>query len=349
MKLPRSVVVIPALALAVTLGCVSTTDAQPNLSAKKSTTTIAAKKKKKPSTSSTIVKGGTSSATPALVVLQGITIVNENGRGYSRNLFKHWIDADGDSCNTREEVLIAESQTTAQVDPFGCKVLEGDWFSPYEGKTFTMPGELDIDHVVPLKEAWDSGAWEWTASRRQAFANDLTDSRSLIAVSASQNRSKGDKDPSNWIPTNSSYVCTYVADWIAIKAHWNLSMDQSEAGRIKNLLNRNCANATIAPWGSGSTTTPTGSSASPSSGEQAPATEPAVSSAPTNASPSVSAPTSSPAPGSATSGNEVNGGKRCKAVEFGQTGTYKGVPYICSDTRQDGSPYKPGYYMWRPA
>lgn len=349
MKVSRSVIVIPALALAVTLGCVSTTDAQPDATSKKSTTTIAGKKKKAPSTSTTLVKGGTSSAISALTAIQGISITNENGRGYSRNLFKHWVDADGDSCNTREEVLIAESRTNAQVDPFGCKVLEGDWFSPYEGKNFTMPGELDIDHVVPLKEAWDSGASEWTASRRQAFANDLSDTRSLIAVSASQNRSKGDKDPSNWIPPNSSYLCTYLSDWIAIKVRWNLSMDQSEAGRIRNLLNRSCANATIAPWGSGTAIAPTDPGVPQSSGDQAVSTEPAVSPAPAPVSPSVSTPATSASPDSTTSGQEVNGGKRCKASEFGQTGTFKGVPYICSNTRQDGSPYKPGYYMWRPA
>jgi hypothetical protein len=334
MKLSRSIVLFPALALVVTVGCVSSSDAQPDVVAKKTTTTIAGKKKKTVPTSSTVVKGGTAGPTTALSVLQTIPVMNENGAGYSRSLFKHWIDADGDSCNTREEVLIAESKSRAQVDAFGCKVIEGDWFSPYEGQNFTSPSNLDVDHVVPLKEAWDSGASSWTSSRRQAFANDLSDPRSLIAVSASQNRSKGDKDPSNWIPSQSSYLCTYLSDWIAIKARWNLTMDQSEAGRIRNLLNRSCATTTVAPWGASGSTP----------GETIPAQQPVIAASPTQPGVVSSPPVTTGAP----TGQEVNGGKRCKEAEFGQTGTYRGIPYICSNTRQDGSAYKPGYYMWRP-
>lgn len=347
MKLSRSVIVFPALALAVTVGYVSTSDAQSGVVTKKSTTTIASKKKRPPSTTSTVVKGGVSQTSSAISVLESISIQNENGRGYSRSLFKHWTDADSDSCNTREEVLIAESRSRAQVDAFGCKVVEGDWFSPYEGATFTSPGGLDVDHVIPLKEAWDSGAWEWTASRRQAFANDLSDPRSLIAVSASQNRSKGDKDPSNWIPPQASYLCTYLSDWVAIKSHWGLSMDQSEAGRIKNLLNRSCASTSVAPWGTSSVPAPSDNAVteqpvapSPNAPQSAaPTAEPVVSVVP-------AAPESVP---SITTGQEVKGGTRCKAAEFGQTGTFQGLAYICSNTRKDGSPYAAGYYMWRPA
>ena len=338
MKVSRSILVFPALALAVTVGCASTSDASPDFSAKKTTTTLASKKKRP--TPTTIVKGGVSQTQLALDVLRGIPIANENGRGYSRSLFKHWIDADGDSCNTREEVLIDESQSRAQVDPFGCKVIEGDWFSPYDGQVFTSPSDLDVDHLVPLKEAWDSGAWSWTSTRRQSFANDLSDPRTLIAVSASQNRSKGDKDPSNWIPVRQAYLCTYLADWVAVKARWGLSMDQSEAGRIRNLLTRSCATTTVAPWGSSSLSAPSGAT------ETVPSTE-----QPQSGSTVVTVPSSTPTtsgPESTTSGTEVNGGKRCKASEFGQTGTYKGIPYICSNTRKDGSPYAPGYYMWRP-
>lgn len=334
MKLSRSIVLFPALALVVTVGCVSSSDAQPDLVSKKTTTTIAGKKKKTVPTTLTVVKGGAEGSASVLALLQTIPVMNENGAGYSRSLFKHWIDADGDSCNTREEVLIAESTSRAQVDAFGCKVIEGDWYSPYEGQRFTSPSDLDIDHVVALKEAWDSGAWAWTSSRRQAFANDLSDPRSLIAVSASQNRSKGDRDPSNWIPPQTSYLCTYLSDWISIKARWNLAMDQSEAGRIRNLLNRSCSATTVAPRADVGST-PTESSPTLQPTIETPTTQPSGISSPSG---STNAPT----------GQEVNGGKRCKEAEFGQTGTYRGIPYICSNTRQDGSAYKPGYYMWRP-
>jgi hypothetical protein len=102
---------------------------------------------------------------------------------------------------------------------------------------------------VPLKEAWDSGAHAWTSLQRERFANDLSDGRALIAVTNSVNRSKGDRDPSQWLPPRTAYVCTYISDWIAVKYQWNLSMDSSEWGRLKNLLNGQCVGTTIAPWG----------------------------------------------------------------------------------------------------
>ena len=97
-------------------------------------------------------------------------------------------------------MLIRDSLTPAQVDFVGCAVIAGDWLSVYDGVTWSDPAELEIDHVVALKEAWDSGAWGWTPERRSAFGNDLEDPRSLRAVTGSVNQAKSDKDPSNWIP-----------------------------------------------------------------------------------------------------------------------------------------------------
>ena len=104
------------------------------------------------------------------------------------------------------------------MDAFGCKVVAGDWYSVYDGVWVSDPGLLDVDHVVPLKEAWDSGAKEWDAATREVFANDLEDQRSLIAVTAGSNRAKGAADPSNWMPPNRDDWCRYVAAWVVIKA-----------------------------------------------------------------------------------------------------------------------------------
>ena len=335
-RLQRSLIVFPALALAVTVGCVSSSGAAPSPEAKKTTTTL----KKKKVVTSTIAKGAIGVNLTSLSVLSTIAVQNEYKTGYSRSLFKHWIDANGNSCDTREEVLIAESQSKAQVDAYGCKVIEGDWFSPYDNVMHTNPSDLDIDHMIPLKEAWDSGAWSWTAAQRQTFANDLSDPRALIAVTAGQNRSKSDRDPSNWIPPQKSYTCTYLSEWVAIKAHWNLSMDQSEFGRIKNLLTASCATSTIAPWGT--TTVPPSKSATSTA-----TTIPTVISATTLA-PVVTAPLAIADPAGAIGAREVKP-VRCKKAEFGQTGQYQGVPYVCSDHRKDGTAYAAGYYMWRPA
>ena len=182
----------------------------------------------------------------AIDVLAFVPVMRERGDGYDRDLFEHWITVGG--CSTRESVLIRDSLFPAQVDPFGCRVVAGDWLSPYDGITWDNPADVDVDHVIPLKEAWDSGAWAWSASQRRAFANDLTDRRTLRAVTDNVNQSKGDKDPSNWMPPLQSAWCSYLADWVAIKARWQLSMDESEAGRIRNLLTRQCAGLRIDPW-----------------------------------------------------------------------------------------------------
>lgn len=102
----------------------------------------------------------------------------------------------------------------------------------YDGLTFTDPSDLDIDHVVALAEAWDSGAYAWDSARRRAFANDLGVSWSLIAVSASSNRSKSDKDPAEWLPTSASVRCQYLGDWVAVKARWGLAVDDAERSAL---------------------------------------------------------------------------------------------------------------------
>ena len=159
--------------------------------------------------------------------------------GYDRKAFmpnNKWDDADGDCQNTRHEVLIQESRAPVQLSGNGCRVIAGEWHDPYTGKIFTDPKNLDIDHFVPLKEAYDSGADQWTNEQKRAFANNLQDSRLLIAVSASANRSKGAKDPAQWLPPNSNYHCQYVKTWAAIKANWGLAMDAEEKLAIVSFL-----------------------------------------------------------------------------------------------------------------
>lgn len=185
----------------------------------------------------------------ALTILLTIPVEKEHSTGYSRDLFAVWSDLDGDGCDTRQEVLIVESVTPPQIDPFRCHVVAGEWVSVYDGRTTADPAEFDVDHLVALKEAWDSGAWQWSADRRIAFANDLTDHRTLVAVSATSNQSKGDADPSNWLPPAGDR-CRYIAEWIAVKARWSMSMDESEHGRIRNLLKGECGELVIDPWSS---------------------------------------------------------------------------------------------------
>ena len=156
----------------------------------------------------------------------GLRVEAEHAGGYKRNLFANWYDADRDGCDTRQEVLIAESIIPAKIGA-KCKVT-GQWFSIYDGVTTTNSSSFDIDHMVPLKEAWDSGAWNWNTDQRKKFANDLDESFFLIAVTARSNRSKGERDPAEWMPTSVSYHCEYARFWVQIKRAWDLSVDPAE-------------------------------------------------------------------------------------------------------------------------
>ena len=180
----------------------------------------------------------------ALSVLAMLTVSTEVRTGYDRALFRHWIDADGDGCDTREEVLLAESTIPAQVST-GCRITSGRWVSAFDGVQTLDPSTFDVDHLVPLAEAWDSGARRWNAATRQAFANDLEFEGSLIAVSASSNRSKGDRDPAEWLPAKDSYRCTYVTTWVAVKYRWSLSIDPVESNALRRDLT-SCGNPVIA-------------------------------------------------------------------------------------------------------
>jgi hypothetical protein len=167
--------------------------------------------------------------------LEGIPTAAETSAGYDRDLFVHWIDADGNGCDTRNEVLIAESLTPVTVGA-DCWISGGSWVSAYDGLSSADPTAMEIDHVVALKEAWDSGAATWTADRRQAYANDLGDGRSLRAVSASSNGDKSERDPADWLPTVTSFHCTYATEWVAVKARWRLSVDAAERTRLQSIL-----------------------------------------------------------------------------------------------------------------
>ncbi|CAN2220183.1 Excalibur calcium-binding domain containing protein [Candidatus Nanopelagicaceae bacterium] len=162
-----------------------------------------------------------------------LTVAADQLSGYERSLFKHWIDADKDRCDTRKEVLIQEAVSLPKLSS-GCSFTGGKWISQYDNLATTDYSTLDIDHMVPLSEAWRSGAWKWTPAQREAFANDLTDPRALIAVTASLNRQKGDQDPSTWMPPENK--CLYVSNWIAIKVRYSLTVDSAEANALTSLV-----------------------------------------------------------------------------------------------------------------
>jgi hypothetical protein len=164
----------------------------------------------------------------------------EYSSGYSRSKFGDWIDADGDGLDTRAEVLIDESKVSVTISR-GI-VRTGKWISLYDNLTWTIGTDVDIDHVVALSEAWKSGAYRWSASRRLAFANDLGVSWSLRAVTDNVNASKGDRDPTSWLPPYRASTCTFLVGWVGVKLRWGLSVDAAEKSAISNAWSaRGCA------------------------------------------------------------------------------------------------------------
>lgn len=178
---------------------------------------------------------------PLRTAVADLTVAEENRTGYQRTRFRHWTDEDDDGCSTRVEVLLTEADDPATLTG-DCRVVGGRWYSYYDGRSWTDPGRLDIDHMVPLAEAWDSGARSWTPESREHFANDLGDRRSLVAVTGSVNRSKADQDPGSWMPQRAR--CRYLREWVAVKHRWALSVDEAEMAALTTLA-AGCPDAAI--------------------------------------------------------------------------------------------------------
>jgi hypothetical protein len=178
------------------------------------------------------VPSGWRAGSNARTLLAALPVADEPPRlGYDRDLFRHWDDADRDGCDTRCEVLAAEKRS------------DGTWFSWWDAKLVSVSGFLDIDHVVDLAEAWDSGASVWNEAQRDAFA----DSRlNLLAVGQKVNASKGDQDASEWTPPRAKSNCLFAEITITTKYRWSLSVDAAEKSALGALLD-GCARATSNP------------------------------------------------------------------------------------------------------
>ena len=194
-----------------------------------------------PGTSATTtsgVPGSGGAASTAEELLAGLVVrTADPAAPYVRDLFDGggWAYDPETGCNTRERVLIDESVIEPQVDD-RCRTTLGRWRSLYDGATTDDPADLQVDHVVPLADAWRSGAAAWTSERRLAFANDLTSPDTLLAVSGSTNMSKGDSTPAEWLPPDPTARCPYVEQWVRVKAAWDLSVTAPEKQALARLL-----------------------------------------------------------------------------------------------------------------
>ncbi len=158
--------------------------------------------------------------------------------GYSRERFHHWSDAEEfgwdapfPSCDVRDAALIRDGEGVEVGD--GCDVASGEWLDPYTGRSYTDPSEIDIDHVVPLAEAWRSGASSWDEARRERYANDPS---VLLSVEDNANQSKGDKGPEAWKPPREAVWCDYAVRWLGIKEEYELAVDEREKAALEEML-----------------------------------------------------------------------------------------------------------------
>jgi len=148
------------------------------------------------------------------------------GAPYKRQAFKHWTDSDHDCQNTRQELLIARSEVPVTfTKKKNCTVSTGRWNDFYYDEVLTNAREVDIDHVVPLKHAWLTGAETWTKEKRSEFANDL---ENLVITNKKYNRQKGAKTILEWMPINRDFACQYAKRWFLIKNKYQLLISDEE-------------------------------------------------------------------------------------------------------------------------
>ena len=156
---------------------------------------------------------------------------------YERAAFGGWVDTNGNCLDTRGELLVAQSLTPAVLDETGCRVVGGLWMDLYTGEALSDAGSIDIDHVVPLRYAWDLGAENWNAEKANAFYNDPAN---LVITSASVNRSKGSDPPPEWLPPARGFQCIYLRQFQAVLARYDLTQPPDETARMTALATAVC-------------------------------------------------------------------------------------------------------------
>lgn len=185
-------------------------------------------------------------AAAASAALGTLPVAEASGSSYNRDEWSDWSTLR--TCwDVREEVLSSQAKpgTAVYQDKDGkettdknraCTVVKGTWVDPYTGSSITDPSTIDIDHMIPLKYAATHGGQGWSADKKKQYANDLTYSNHLLAVSAGANRSKSDKGPASWKPDNKNHWCTYATDWVNITQKWGLSVSNADKQALSEML-----------------------------------------------------------------------------------------------------------------
>ncbi|HET8930269.1 MAG TPA: DUF4214 domain-containing protein [Acidimicrobiales bacterium] len=180
----------------------------------------------------TSIAPGWRAGSNAAALLGELRVATERPTGFDPDLFPHWDDMDHDGCDTRCEVLQSE------------KRRDGTWYSLWDGKTMTSASQPEIDHVVSLAEAWDSGAYGWTPTQRDWFADWQTN---LTAVTSSANQAHSGRDAAEWVPPLAGARCAFAEIIVTTKFTWNLAVDTAEKAALGRLLTGCTSGSTVIP------------------------------------------------------------------------------------------------------
>lgn len=158
--------------------------------------------------------------------------------------FGGWLrDETQESClNTRGKVLIRDSQTEVTLTASGCSVDTGEWDDPYTGRLHFKASDIQIDHLVALKNAYMTGAHEWDFEKRCLYANYMGNSFHLLSVNGRENLKKSDHSPAGYTPPNRAYMCQFVKQWLHVKLIWMLRVTPSEKDAIQQIVEENHCN-----------------------------------------------------------------------------------------------------------
>lgn len=177
--------------------------------------------------------------------VRSLPVASERNAGYDRDRYfgSYWKDVNRDCQDTRAEVLIRESKVRTTFTTSGkCTVKRGKWKTSWDNRTHYSASKVEIDHTIPVHEAWGSGAKSWSQTRRVNFYNDLGDYRALNAQTSSLNSSKQARGPEAWMPPANR--CRYISEWVAIKIRWGLKVDKAEKATLTKYAN-SCSARTI--------------------------------------------------------------------------------------------------------
>jgi hypothetical protein len=149
----------------------------------------------------------------------------QHSNPYNRKDWPHWSDFDKNCLNTRAEILKERSLLPVKFNKKGCGVKAGKWEDYYYPEIHLKAKNVDVDHLIPLKHAHESGGGVWSREKKEKFANDPDN---LVITNRTYNRQKGAKTIAQWLPVQKDYACKYIKDWFKIKKKYGLEIKSDE-------------------------------------------------------------------------------------------------------------------------